>query len=80
MRAKASTRNGKSRTARRSDGCNVRSVIGLRKLSVLLEEYGALAEEGAVEKLSELAEEIVEIIAHRRKRVGSSGFYRRRIE
>jgi len=35
---------------------------------------------GAVEKVSRLAEEIIEIIAHKRKRVSPPGYYHRRIE
>jgi hypothetical protein len=46
----------------------------------MLEDYGTTAEEGAVEKLSKLGEEIVEIIARNRTRASSSSYYRRTIE
>jgi hypothetical protein len=46
----------------------------------VLAEYGLAAEEGAVEKVSQLAEEIVEIIARNRKRESPPGYYHRRIE
>ncbi|HXO96237.1 MAG TPA: hypothetical protein VN857_06610 [Chthoniobacterales bacterium] len=77
MRSKSRKRNGKSRNAPRS---NNSSRIGLKRLSTVLEEYGAAAEEGAVEKVSRLAEEIVEIIARNRKQVSPPGYYHRRIE
>ncbi len=47
---------------------------------MVLEEYGAAAEEGAVDKVSRLAEEIIEIIAQKRKRMSPPGYYHRRIE
>jgi hypothetical protein len=77
MRSKSRKRNGKSRNAPRS---NNSSPIGLKRLSTVLEAYGAAAEEGAVEKVSRLAEEIVEIIARNRKQVSPPGYYHRRIE
>ena len=57
-----------------------RPPLGLERLATVLEQYGAAAEEGTVERISKLAEEIVAIIARNRKRVNSSGYYRRRIE
>jgi hypothetical protein len=51
-----------------------------KKLSTVLEEYGGATEEGAVDKVSRLAREIVEIIARNRKKVSLQGYYRRRIE
>jgi hypothetical protein len=54
--------------------------VGLKRLSTVLEAYGVASEEGAVEKVSRLAEEIVEIIARNRKQVSPPGYYRRRIE
>jgi hypothetical protein len=82
MRSKSRKRNGKSRNAPRSDNS---SPVGLKRLSTVLEAYGAAAEEGAVEKVSRLAEErlaeeIVEIIARNRKQVSPPGYYHRRIE
>ena len=46
----------------------------------MLEDYSAAAEEGAVEKLSKLAEQIVKFIAGDRSRATRSSYYRRRIE
>jgi hypothetical protein len=80
MRSKSRNRNGKSRNTPRSQEQDNSSFEGLKRLSTVLEEYGVAAEEGAVEKLSRLAEEIVEIIAHNRKRMTPPGHYHRRIE
>jgi hypothetical protein len=77
MRSKSGKRNEKPRNAHQIDE---RSPVGLKRLSMVLEEYGAAAEEGAVEKVSRLAEEIIEIIAHKRKRVSPPGYYHQRIE
>jgi hypothetical protein len=77
MRSKSGKRNEKPRNARQIDE---RTPVGLKRLSTVLEEYGAAAEEGAVEKVSRLAEEIIEIIAHNRKRISPPGYYHRRIE
>ena len=77
MRSKSGKRNEKQRNARQIDE---RAPVGLKRLSTVLEEYGAAAEEGAVEKVSRLAEEIIEIIAHNRKRISPPGYYHRRIE
>jgi hypothetical protein len=60
MRSKSGKRNEKPRNAHQIDE---RSPVGLKRLSTVLEEYGAAAEEGAVDKVSRLAEEIIEIIA-----------------
>jgi hypothetical protein len=68
MRSKSRKRNGKSRNTPRSQEHDSSS-FELKRLSTVLEEYGVAAEEGAVEKVSRLAEEIVEIIARNRKRV-----------
>lgn len=80
MRSKSRKRNGKSRNAPRSQEHDNSSFEGLKRLSAILEEYGVAAEEGAVEKISRLAEEIVEIIARNRKQVIPPGYYHRRIE
>jgi hypothetical protein len=80
MRSKSRKRNGKSRNTPRSEEHDNSSFERLKRLSTVLEEYGVAAEEGAVEKVSRLAEEIVEIIARNRKRVTSPGYYHRRIE
>jgi hypothetical protein len=77
MRSKSGKRNEKPRNARQIDE---RTPVGLKRLSTVLEEYGAAAEDGAVEKVSRLAEEIIEIIAHNRKRISPPGYYHRRIE
>jgi hypothetical protein len=77
MSSKSGKRNEKPRNARQIDG---RTPVGLKRLSTVLEEYGAAAEDGAVEKVSRLAEEIIEIIAHNRKRISPPGYYHRRIE
>jgi hypothetical protein len=76
MRSKSGQRNEKPRNAHQIDE---RSPVGLNRLSTVLEEYGAAAEEGAVDKVSRLAEEIIEIIAHKRKRMSPAGYYHRRI-
>jgi hypothetical protein len=80
MRPKFYKRNGKSRNAPRSQEHDNSSFEGLKRLSTVLEEYSVAAEEGAVEKVSRLAEEIVEIIARNRKQVTPPGYYHRRIE
>jgi hypothetical protein len=80
MLLKSSKRNVKSGNAHRSDERDARTETELKRLSSALEEYGAAAEEGAVEKVSKLAEEIVEIIARSRRQISSSGYYHRRIE
>jgi hypothetical protein len=80
MRPKSDKRNAKSRNASRSHEQNDSAPAGLRRLSAVLEEYGAAAEEGAVEKVSRLAEEIIEIIAQNRKRTVIRGYYHRPIE
>jgi hypothetical protein len=55
--------------------------FNLKRLSNLLEKYGTASGEGAVEKLSQLAEQIVATIARNRKRrTSSAAYYRRRIE
>ncbi len=77
MRSQTGKRNEKPRNAHQIDE---RSPVGLKRLSTVLEEYGAAAEEGAVDKVSRLAEEIIEIIAHKRKRMSTPGYYHRRIE
>jgi hypothetical protein len=77
MRSKSRKRNGKSRNIPRS---NNSSPVGLKRLSTVLEEYGVATEEGAVEKVSRLAEEIVEIIARNRKQASPPSYYHRRIE
>jgi hypothetical protein len=80
MRPKPSKKNGKSRDVPRSEKPNSSLPLGLQRLSAVLAEYGAAAEEGAIEKVSRLAEEIIEIITHNRKQVGSRRYYHRRIE
>jgi hypothetical protein len=80
MRSKSRKRNGKLRNTLRSQEDDNSAFEGLKRLSTVLEEYGVAAEEGAVEKVSRLAEEIVEIIARNRKRVTPPGYYHRRIE
>jgi hypothetical protein len=80
MPLKPSKRKVKSGSAHRSDERDAHEEIELKRLSSALEEYGDAAEEGAVEKISELAKEIVEIIARSRRQISSSGYYRRRIE
>jgi hypothetical protein len=80
MRSKSGKRNEKPRNARQIDERTRSLPVGLKRLSTMLEEYGAAAEEGAVEKVSRLAEEIIEIIAHNRKRISPPGYYHRRIE
>jgi hypothetical protein len=77
MHSKSGKRNDKPRNAHQIDE---RSPVGLKRLSTVLEEYGAAAEEGAVDKVSQLAEEIIEIIAHKRKRMSPPSYYDRRIE
>ena len=77
MRSKSPKRDGKSRNTPRS---NNSLPVGLKRLSTVLEAYGVASEEGAVEKVSRLAEEIVEIIARNRKQVSPPGYYHRRIE
>jgi hypothetical protein len=77
MRSKSGKRNEKPRNAQQNDE---QSPVGLKRLSTVLEEYGAAAEEGAVDKVSRLAEEIIEIIAHKRKRMSPPGYYHRPIE
>jgi hypothetical protein len=77
MRSKSGKRNEKPRNTHQIDE---RTPVGLKRLSIVLEEYGAAAEDGAVEKVSRLAEEIIEIIAHKRKRMSAPGYYHRRIE
>jgi hypothetical protein len=55
--------------------------FNLKRLANLLEKYGAANAGGAAEKLSHLAEQIVEMISRNRKRRASSAsYYRRRIE
>lgn len=80
MRSKSSKRNRRSRTGPASEEPTRSLPAGLKRLSTVLAEYGVAAEEGAVEKVSQLAEEIVEIIARNRKREISPGYYHRRIE
>jgi hypothetical protein len=80
MPLKPSKRNVKSGSAHRSDERDARTETELKRLSSALEEYGAAAEEGAVERVSQLAEEIVEIIARSRGQSSSSEYYHRRIE
>ena len=80
MRSKPAKRNEKPRNVHQIDERNRSLPAGLKRLSTVLEEYGVAAEKGAVEKVSRLAEEIIEIIAHKRKRVSPPGYYHRRIE
>ena len=87
MPLKPSKRNAKSGHTHRSEGRDASNEgrdasteTELKKLSSALEEYGAAIEKGAMEKVSQLAEEIVEIIARSRRQTGSSGYYHRRIE
>jgi hypothetical protein len=80
MDSKSGKRNRRSRTAPQSEESSGSSPLGLKRLSAVLAEYGVAAEEGAVEKVSQLAKEIIEIIARNRERARSSGYYHRRIE
>lgn len=80
MRSKSGKRNEKPRNPHQINERNRSLPVGLKRLSTVLEEYGAAAEDGAVEKVSRLAEEIIEMIAHKRKRVSPPGYYHRRIE
>jgi hypothetical protein len=78
MRSK--TRNKKGRSNSRPVKAQPQQ-FSLKRLSNLLEKYGAASGEGTVEKLSQLAEQIVELIARNRKqRASSASYYRRRIE
>jgi septum formation topological specificity factor MinE len=80
MHPKTAKRKRSSRRALQSEHQNASLTAGLERLSTVLAEYGAATEEGAVDKLSRLAREIVEIITHNRKKVALQGYYRRRIE
>jgi hypothetical protein len=80
MYSKSNKRSGNSRRTLQSKDQKTSSPAGLERLSTVLEEYGAATEEGAVDKVSQLAKEIVEIIARNRKKVGLQGYYHRRIE
>jgi hypothetical protein len=80
MPPKSNKRSGNSRKPLQSKDQHTSPPAGLERLATVLEQYGLAAEEGAVERISKLAEEIVEIITRNRKQVSSSGYYRRRIE
>jgi hypothetical protein len=80
MHSKANKRSGDSRRTLQPRHDKTSLPAGLERLSTVLEEYGLATEEGAVDKASRLAREIVEIIARDRKKVSLQGYYRRRIE
>jgi len=58
----------------------VRCQQDLKGFQLCLRNMALRLKKGAVEKVSRLAEEIIEIIAHKRKRVSPPGYYHRRIE
>jgi hypothetical protein len=80
MDSKPRRRNGKLRNVHQPVDRRASQQLGLERLSAMLEDYSAAAEEGAVEKLSKLAEQIVKFIAGNRSRATRSSYYRRRIE
>jgi hypothetical protein len=80
MYSKFNKRSGNSGRALRSKDQKTSPPVEHKRLSTMPEEYGAATEEGAVDKVSRLANEIVEIIAHNRKKVTRQGYYHRRIE
>jgi hypothetical protein len=79
MHSKSNKKNGRSNGRQSAEQPNSKEPR-LKKLSHLLERYGAAAEEGAAEKLSHLAAEIVAFISRNRKSAAPPGYYRRHIE
>jgi hypothetical protein len=77
MHSKSSKKERQSNVKRSEDGS---TPFGLERLSKLLEKYGVASQQGSVEKLSQLAEEIVSLIAQKRRHTTSGAYYRRRIE
>jgi hypothetical protein len=80
MDSKPRRRNEKLRKVSRPVDRRASQQFGLERLSALLADYSSAAEEGAVEKLSKLAEQIVKFIARSHTRATPSNYYRRRIE
>jgi hypothetical protein len=72
--------NAKSQTGHQSVKRNLSPRLITKNLSTLLEEYSEANDEGSVEKLSQLAKEIVELISRNRKKVSQSGYHGRHVE